>query len=149
MPEDKKSKFRLAIKRQKGLMVGIGVATFAGMVYSYESHIQECPITNRRRFVALTQDQVNKIAIMELKELNEEFSPLMVPESSSYYSRMTRVASRILKSNSDLKEIGGKNWTVTVIDRGDKNAFVLPTGNIFVFSGLLDFCKNDDQVPML
>ena len=62
---------------------------------------------------------------------------------------MTRVASRILKSNSDLKEIGGKNWTVTVIDRGDKNAFVLPTGNIFVFSGLLDFCKNDDQVPML
>jgi predicted Zn-dependent protease len=36
---------------------------------------------------------------------------------------------------------------VTVIDRNDKNAFVLPTGNIFVFTGLLDFCANDDQVP--
>ena len=36
--------------------------------------------------------------------------------------------------------------TVTVIDRNDKNAFVLPTGNIFVFSGMLDMCTNDDQV---
>jgi hypothetical protein len=35
---------------------------------------------------------------------------------------------------------------VTVIDRNDKNAFVLPTGNIFVFSGMLDMCTNDDQV---
>jgi predicted Zn-dependent protease len=59
---------------------------------------------------------------------------------------MIRVASRILSSNSDLKEIGSRKWTVTVIDRGDKNAFVLPTGNIFVFSGMLDLCMNDDMV---
>jgi predicted Zn-dependent protease len=38
---------------------------------------------------------------------------------------------------------------VTVIDRNDKNAFVLPTGNIFVFAGMLDMCHNDDQVGLV
>merc|ERR1712107_660960 len=30
-----------------------------------------------------------------------------------------------------------------------RNAFVLPSGNIFVFSGMLDLCKNDDQLAVV
>ena len=30
----------------------------------------------------------------------------------------------------------------------ERNAFVLPSGNIFVFSGMLDLCKNDDQLAV-
>ena len=28
------------------------------------------------------------------------------------------------------------------------NAMVLPSGNIFVFTGMLDLCKNDDQLAV-
>jgi Zn-dependent protease with chaperone function len=50
--------------------------------------------------------------------------------------------------------IGGKKWTMTVVDTSGKdlvsillkkNAFVLPSGDIYVTSRLLDFL-NDDQV---
>ena len=30
-----------------------------------------------------------------------------------------------------------QTWTLTVIDAPDVNAFVLPSGNIFVYTGLL------------
>ena len=29
-----------------------------------------------------------------------------------------------------------------------RNAFVLPSGNIFVYKGMLDFCENDDQLAV-
>ena len=30
----------------------------------------------------------------------------------------------------------------------ERNAFVLPSGNIFVYKGMLDFCENDDQLAV-
>ena len=148
LPESERLKFRNEFKKRSRVWIGLGVAALAGIAFAYQSHVEESPITKRRRFVALNKDQVEKIATSEFQQLSEEFSGLMLPETSAYYSRMTRVASRILRSNSDLKEISGRTWTVTVIDRGDKNAFVLPTGSIFVFSGMLDLCANDDQLSI-
>ena len=107
LPESEKIKFRNEIKKRSRVWIGLGVAALAGIAYAYESHVEESPITKRRRFVALNRDQVDKIATSEFQQLSEEFSGLMLPESSHYYSRMTRVASRILRSNSDLKEISG------------------------------------------
>ena len=37
-------------------------------------------------------------------------------------------------------------WKVYVLDRKEVNAFALPNGNIFVFRGLLDFVKGDDEL---
>ena len=55
----------------------------------------------------------------------------------------------MLKGNRDLRQIYDKSWTVTVIDQPVKNAFVLPSGNIFVYKGMLDFCINDDQLAVI
>ena len=51
---------------------------------------------------------------------------------------MATIAARILNSNNDFEEIKNKKWTVSVIDQEDKNAFVLPSGNIFVFTGKIN-----------
>lgn len=44
--------------RNKPLLGGLGALLIGTAGYGYFSHIQECPITKRKRFVALTQDQV-------------------------------------------------------------------------------------------
>jgi metalloendopeptidase OMA1, mitochondrial len=85
LSESEKLKFRNEIKKRSRLWVGLGVASLAGIVYGYQSHVEECPITERRRFVALTPGQVEKIAVTEFQELSEEFSSLMLPESNPYY----------------------------------------------------------------
>ena len=60
--------------------------------------------------------------------------------------RVVDVSNRLLSGNKDIRQIYDKTWTVTVVDQNVKNAFVLPCGNIFVFTGMLDLCENDDQV---
>ena len=52
--------------------------------------------------------------------------------------RVATIAARILNSNNDYEEIKNKKWTISVIDQEDKNAFVLPSGNIFVFTGMIN-----------
>ena len=47
-------------------------------------------------------EQVEKIATTEFEDLSEQFAGLMLPETHPYYARMTRVASRILRANSDM-----------------------------------------------
>jgi len=36
------------------------------------------------------------------------------------------------------------NWEFYVIDSKEKNAFVLPGGKVFVFTGILPIVKNED-----
>ena len=98
------------------------------------------------RFVALYPDQAKKISREEFKNLLDEFSDDIVPGSHPLYNRVVTVSNKILHANRDLRQIYDKSWTVTVVDQPIKNAFVLPSGNIFVFRGMLDFCRNDDQL---
>ena len=42
-----------------------------------------------------------------------------------------------------------KNWNLTVIEEDTVNAFVLPDGSIFVYTGLIDLCEDADEVAAI
>lgn len=42
-------------------------------LYSYESHLETCPLTGRKKFVALKQGQVEKISKLEFEQVLFEF----------------------------------------------------------------------------
>ena len=56
----------------------------------------------------------------------ETYENELMPDDHPYYARVVRVASRILKANGDLEQLRGKEWTITVVEQPDRNAFVLP-----------------------
>ena len=101
------------------------------------------------RFVALYPDQVKKISRQEFDGLLQEFSEDILPNNDKLYNRVVAVSNRLLEGNKDLRQIYDKSWTVTVVDLPVRNAFVLPSGNIFVFKGMLDLCRNDDQLAII
>ena len=165
LPLDKRLLFKDAVKIHRKKFVVAGTSLVGGLAYAYESHIQECGVTGRRRllqltfhvlllnyhfrFVALTPDQMKKIARVEFDQLLEDLRPDIVPDRHPIYERVVRVSNRILQGNRDIRQIYDKTWTVTVVDQPVKNAFVLPSGNIFVFKGMLDLCENDDQLGII
>ena len=56
----------------------------------------------------------------------QEFKDHLVPQHYPIYGRVARVANKILRSNADFDQIKDKNWTITVIEDPQRNAFVLP-----------------------
>lgn len=146
---DSKIRFKQAVVRHKRKLACASGLMIGGLWSAYESHVVECPVTGRRRFVALTPDQAKKIGRTEFSNLLDEYREDILPRNHKEYERVSRVANRILAGNRDLRQIYDKQWTVTVVDQPTKNAFVLPSGNIFVFRGMLDFCENDDQLGVI
>ena len=92
---------------------------------------------------------MKKISRQEFDGLLEEYSEHILPNVRPEYSRVSRVSNKILNGNKDLRQIYDKTWTVTVVDQPVQNAFVLPSGNIFIFKGMLDLCENDDQLAII
>lgn len=37
-------------------------------------------------------------------------------------------------------------WEINVIDSPEQNAFVVPGGKVFVFTGILPLCKDEDGI---
>ncbi|XP_076355060.1 metalloendopeptidase OMA1, mitochondrial-like [Tachypleus tridentatus] len=149
LPKHKRLYFLSLLKTNR---VKIGVATVVLLTLSlayYESHIQETPITKRRRFVAFTPDQFEKIAEFEFEMQLEAFQSQVLPQTHVACQRVAGVANRLLRSNKDLEQIYDKKWSVTVVNNPTENAFVLSSGQIFVFTGMLRLCTNDDELGVV
>ena len=73
MPADKRLEFKQRLLSHRKKFIFAGVSGAAGLVYAYESHVQECPVTGRSRFVALYPDQIKTISKAEFDNLLEEF----------------------------------------------------------------------------
>lgn len=149
LPKDHQFRLRLSLQQHRKKVYAGGIGFAATLYYGYESHIEECPVTGRRRFVALTPEQVKKIGRHEFRTLLTGFQDQIVPERHPVYDKVAKVANQILRGNRDFRQIYDKDWTVTVVDDPMKNAFVLPSGNIFVFTGMLEICSNDDQLGVV
>jgi len=147
--DEQREKIKQKTNEYSRLIGGVGFFLLSFGIYGYESHIEEVPITKRRRFVALTKGQMEQISAREFEEHLKENQADILPTNNTSYTRIARVAHRIIAANKDLGEISKKEWTITVIDDPQKNAFVLPTGNIFVYTGMLDMCANDDQLGII
>ncbi|WFD07548.1 metalloendopeptidase [Malassezia vespertilionis] len=79
----------------------------------------------------------------------QTYAGKMLPPRSPAVTQVQRVVSRIAAAAAELDKNRAPDapptkWTVHVIRDPQKNAFVLPGGNIFVFTGILPVCKNDD-----
>ena len=118
------------------------------MTFYYYSHIQETPITNRKRFIAFTPEQFKFLNKLELESQLQTYK--LLPTDHRSTKRVAKIVKQLLEPNKDLAEIKSHDWSVSVIDDDNTmNAFVLPSGNIFVFSGLLKLCDNDDQLGIV
>jgi predicted Zn-dependent protease len=57
--------------------------------------------------------------------------------------RLNRIFKKLVRAGSRHAEL---NYSLTVVEDEEVNAFALPGGYIFINSGLLDFAKNDGEV---
>ncbi|KXS17901.1 hypothetical protein M427DRAFT_30031 [Gonapodya prolifera JEL478] len=116
-----------------------GVCLGLGGVY-YMSHLEEVPLTKRRRFLDITPSQEEILARSAYKQIMTEYGNRILPPSHPYTRFVKEVAVRLI-AVSGMPDL---NWEVYVVDAPEKNAFVLPGGKIFVYTGILPVVQDEN-----
>ncbi|KAK5201622.1 metalloendopeptidase [Cryomyces antarcticus] len=115
---------------------GIGAA--AGGFYVY--NLEEVPVSHRRRFNVVSADTEAATASQMYDQVVSEYRQQILPGWDPRVKRVQRVLERLIPASG----LSHDGWEVHVIEAPEKNAFVIPGGKVFVFSGILPICGTDD-----
>lgn len=97
------------------------------------------PLTNRTQFIMVSPQEEMTMGATEAKKVvaNAKISP-----DRALQEKVRRIGQRIAA-------VSGRDdfaWEFTVIDDTTPNAFCLPGGKVFFYTGILKITQNDDQI---
>lgn len=119
------------------LITGAAGGTF------YVINLEEVPVSHRRRFNFISPElEKQLLAGAGYEEILQQYRGKILPQDHPQTQMVVRVVQRLLPAAGDL---AGHDWEVHVIDEpSEKNAFVMPGGKVFVFTGILPICKDEN-----
>ncbi|KAF9147775.1 hypothetical protein BG015_010526 [Linnemannia schmuckeri] len=97
-------------------------------------------MTGRTRFMDVSLKQEESMAKEAYKQVMRQYQNQMLPDNHAYTLYVKRVAARIIKAAG----MENLDWEFHVINSNEKNAFVLPGGKVFVFTGILPIAENEN-----
>lgn len=110
----------------------LGLALLAGC--------DSAPVTERRQLIVIPESQ-------ELAMGRQAAREILGSEKLSRDAAMTQAVRRVGERLAHASGAKGMEWEFHVIDNDAvPNAFCLPGGKIFVYSGLFRFVKSEDQL---
>lgn len=113
----------------------------------YVSHLEQVPHTGRWRFMDVSPSLEKNMGQQGYGEVISQYRGRILDSRHPSHRYVEEVARRIVKGSGLDK--GGVAWECHVIEDGSKNAFVLPGGKIFVFTGILPVCANEDGLAVV
>jgi len=117
-----------------------GIGGTVGLVYSY--NLEEVPVSHRRRYNIVSEDYEVQSGRQLYAQVMREYGGQILPAWHPKAMMVQRVLDRLIPHSGLAAD---KNrWEVHVIEDEQKNAFVIPGGKVFVFSGILDVCQGED-----
>jgi metalloendopeptidase OMA1, mitochondrial len=97
------------------------------------------PLTNRSQFMMVSPDQEMALGATEAKKIIE----------TSKISTDKKLQDRVKRIGEKIAAVSGRSdfaWEFTVIQDDTPNAFCLPGGKVFFYTGILKITENDDQI---
>ncbi|GAA5856215.1 hypothetical protein JCM8547_000824 [Rhodosporidiobolus lusitaniae] len=127
------------------LVVAGGGATYVIL------HLEQVPETGRWRFIDVSREMERSMGDDGFKEILQEYRGKVLPDWSPEARHVQAVVKRIVRANGLEESLGqGKGFVTHVVKEDQtKNAFVLPNGHIFVFTGILDVAKDADGLAVV
>ncbi|XP_048354478.1 metalloendopeptidase OMA1, mitochondrial [Sphaerodactylus townsendi] len=149
LPPNKKELFKEAARRnQWKIVLGIcGLGTV--FIVFYFTHLEETPITGRARLLIFGKEHFTELSQIEYNMWMEEFKNKMLPEKDPRYQVVKKVVYHLAESNKDVLQFSEIKWTIHVVEEPGINAFALPNGQIFVFTGLLTAVSDIHQLSFI
>jgi predicted Zn-dependent protease len=129
-----------AIRRRKWMLTA-GVTGILGYSF-YLSKLEKAPITNRTRFMLISPEIEVRIGDMAYQSMLKVFQNNFVPDRDVLTQKVKRTVKRIVNV-SGLEHL---DWKLHIVNSPIKNAFVLPGGKIFLFTGMMSIAQTEDEL---
>ncbi|KAI1196904.1 peptidase family M48-domain-containing protein [Nemania serpens] len=119
------------------------VVSIASATVFYFMNVQTVPVSGRRRFNCYSEAKVRETGEAQAKRIEYEVERQGGRFLSDWDGR-TRLVKRVMNRLIPVSGMEDSRWEVRVIDDpGTANAFVLPGGKVFVYSGLIPIARNE------
>uniref|UniRef100_A0A8C5QZ11 Metalloendopeptidase OMA1, mitochondrial n=1 Tax=Leptobrachium leishanense TaxID=445787 RepID=A0A8C5QZ11_9ANUR len=149
LPSNKRQLFKENLKRNKWKLCASVTALGIVFVLFYFTNLDESPITGRSRLLLFRKEHYDFITTCAYESLMEEFKDIMLPKKDPLYQLTQKTVDHLIACNGDLPEVSKVEWVVHVVEKADINAFVLPNGQIFVFTGMLSAVEDAHQLAFI
>ncbi|KAK6865950.1 peptidase family M48 [Apiospora arundinis] len=117
---------------------------FLGALGFYFYNVQTVPVSGRKRFNCFTEESVEAVSEQQVKRIEWEVERQGGRFLSDWDPR-TRMVKRVMRRLIPVSGMEDSDWEVRVIDDPRQaNAFVLPGGKVFVYSGIIPIARNED-----
>ncbi len=96
----------------------------------------------RDQLILVSDDDVEALANTSWSQINETMPESREPED---LARLNRVSNRVLRA------VGAspQDWEFKLFVSDDLNAFALPGGKVGMTTGMMAFCRNDDELAAI
>ncbi|XP_048207376.1 metalloendopeptidase OMA1, mitochondrial isoform X2 [Perognathus longimembris pacificus] len=149
LPPNKKELFKESVRRNKWKLL-LGLSSFGLLfIVFYFTHLEVSPITGRRKLLLLGKEHFRLLSELEYEVWMEEFKNDMLAEKDPRYLTVKEVAYHLIECNKDIPGIPETKWVIHVVESPEINAFVLPNGHMFIFTGLLNSVTDIHQLSFL
>ncbi|XP_067391593.1 metalloendopeptidase OMA1, mitochondrial isoform X3 [Emydura macquarii macquarii] len=149
LPPNKQELFKESARKHKWKIV-VGLCSL-GVLFTmfYFTHLEETPITRRARLLVFGKEHFRDLSQMEYDMWMEEFKNKMLSETDPRYQVVKKVVGHLSESNQDIPQVSEFKWVIHVVEEPGINAFVLPNGQVFVFTGLLNAVSDIHQLSFI
>uniref|UniRef100_A0ABM5G812 Metalloendopeptidase OMA1, mitochondrial n=1 Tax=Pogona vitticeps TaxID=103695 RepID=A0ABM5G812_9SAUR len=149
LPPNKKELFKEAARRNKW-KIALGLSGF-GIIFIifYCTHLEETPLTGRVRLLVFRKEQYAELSQIEYSMWVEEYKNKMLPETDPLYQAVKNTVIHLAESNKDIPEVSEFQWTVHVVEHPNMNVFVLPNGQVFLFTGIFNAVSDINQLSFI
>lgn len=157
MPEERRQRIRRGLGRRRYALYGaVGVLATSGVGFYYQ-HVETAPVTGRKRFMMYSREEVRRMIESELREEGDERGVAevmlgdvtLLPTDHAQYKLVLSIVQNVLASNQWCEQMREPAWKLTVVDAPLANAVSLPTGDVIVYKGMLQACKNDNELGLI
>ncbi|KAI4281558.1 MAG: hypothetical protein L6R38_003605 [Xanthoria sp. 2 TBL-2021] len=107
--------------------------------------MERAPVTGRWRFVCVSEEYEAELGRTSYQHVMQDYHDQILRPDDPRHKMVGRVLERLLP-NSGLK--GDVEFHV-IDDDDELNAFVIPGNKIFVFSGIMPICNNEDGLASI
>lgn len=120
-------------------LTGLAGALFIG-------GLEKVPVTGRTRFNVVSSEQEQALSKKMYRQAMQQYRSRLVPRDHPASVVVRRVLKRLIPASG----LEDSNWELHVVnDPKEMNAFVIPGGKVFVFSGILPVCGGEDGLAAM